>query len=102
MPFTMQNAIDERWVHINGFTQGFHDGCRANFRNGDRYHGVEGQAYDRGLQVGLQTQRNTSEPGLWTAIMHDALNAEPESELEKFKRETEERRAERKGERIGK
>jgi hypothetical protein len=53
--FTMQDALDERWVELDGFWEGYHDGINA--KGFQQYQGVHGQAYDRGLQCGLFAKR---------------------------------------------
>jgi hypothetical protein len=53
--FTMRDAIDERWTDHPKFQEGRKDG-RA-LRRCKEYDGVDGQAYDRGYEVGMNEQR---------------------------------------------
>ncbi|MGB8902024.1 MAG: hypothetical protein WCC90_23485 [Methylocella sp.] len=59
--FTMQNAKDERWTDHQKFWEGYTDG--AEMRRFKEYENVDGQAYDRGYEVGLNLRR--SEPRHW-------------------------------------
>lgn len=53
--FTLQEAINEKWVDHPKFLEGYRDGW--NGAGWKEYDNIEGQAYDRGLQVGLQEYR---------------------------------------------
>ncbi len=52
--FTMQDAIDEKWTNHPKFWEGHKDG--RDLRQFKEYDGVDGQAYDRGLQCGMQSR----------------------------------------------
>jgi hypothetical protein len=53
--FTMQDAVNEKWTDQAKFQEGLEDG-RA-LRNFKEYKNVDGQAYDRGYEVGMNEQR---------------------------------------------
>ena len=55
--FTMQNAKDERWTILTKFWEGHADG--KALKDCKTYAGADGQAYDRGYEVGL------NEPPHW-------------------------------------
>jgi hypothetical protein len=58
--FTMQDAKDERWTDQDKFWTGYTDGFEG--RKFKEYDGVDGQAYDRGYEVGMNEQRNQPKP----------------------------------------
>jgi hypothetical protein len=58
--FTMQNAKDERWTDQDKFWTGYTDGW--NLRKFKEFENVEGQAYERGYEVGMNEQRNEPKP----------------------------------------
>jgi hypothetical protein len=49
--FTMQDAINEQWTMQPKFWEGYEDG--QGLRKCKEYENVDGQAYDRGYEVGL-------------------------------------------------
>jgi hypothetical protein len=60
MTFTMQDAIEEKWTDWPMFHVGYREaleGKQVRFVS----NGVEGQAYDRGYEVGMN-ERNTADP----------------------------------------
>jgi hypothetical protein len=54
--FTMQDAKNERWTDQDKFWTGYCDGFEL--RKFKEFDGVEGQAYDRGYEVGMNEQRD--------------------------------------------
>jgi hypothetical protein len=53
--FTMQNAKDERWTDQDKFWQGHTNGW--HLRKFKEFENVDGQAYDRGYEVGMNELR---------------------------------------------
>jgi hypothetical protein len=53
--FTIQNAKDERWTDQDKFWTGYQDGW--HLRKFKEFDGVDGQAYDRGYEVGMNELR---------------------------------------------
>jgi hypothetical protein len=53
--FTMQVAINERWTRQPKFWEGHEDGLAL--RRFKEYEKVDGQAYDRGYEVGMNERR---------------------------------------------
>jgi hypothetical protein len=51
MSFTMQDAQDEKWVDHPKFWEGYKDGKAG--RQFKEYDNVDGQAYDRGYDLGV-------------------------------------------------
>jgi hypothetical protein len=49
--FTMQAAVNEKWTNQPKFWEGHIDGIML--RKFKEYDGVDGQAYDRGYEVGM-------------------------------------------------
>jgi hypothetical protein len=69
--FTMQDARDERWTDQRKFWEGYEDGLRLRgFRT--EYDGVDGQAYDRGLEVGLSKARKSLNKPQWSDNLENA------------------------------
>jgi hypothetical protein len=66
--FTMQTAKDERWTDQDKFWTGYMDGW--HLRKFKEFGGVDGQAYDRGYEVGMNEQRTQpkQEPRHWGEI----------------------------------
>lgn len=54
--FTMQDAKDEKWTGHEKFWSGYVDGFYL--RKFKEFENVDGQAYDRGYQVGMNDQKN--------------------------------------------
>jgi hypothetical protein len=61
--FTMQDAINEQWTKHPKFWEGHKDGKALN--RAKEYENVDGQAYDRGYQVGMNESKKFAfrEPG---------------------------------------
>jgi hypothetical protein len=55
----MQNAIDERWTRHAKFWEGHED--EKALRRAKDYQNVDGQAYDRGYEVGMHEPKRKYE-----------------------------------------
>jgi hypothetical protein len=74
--FTMKNAKDELWINHDAFWSGYADGW--HLRKFKEFENVEGQAYDRGYEVGMNELRAAKggprqphwgdEPGIETRV----------------------------------
>jgi hypothetical protein len=60
---TMQDAKDERWTDHQKFWQGYRDGFELlKFKE---YENVDGQAYDRGYEVGMNESKPVKKYEHW-------------------------------------
>lgn len=66
--FTMQSAKDERWTDQDKFWTGYTDGW--HLRKFKEFEGVDGQAYDRGYEVGMNELRDAKKGKAPAKLIH--------------------------------